>query len=299
MADQLHYALVDFRNTMLNAVAKLEFQIRDSVCTPRNFQRDEDVRSYSGENDLQKMFMEEIMRRLEALERAATMSTNHSTPPPSPEINKFAEEILKMQPSSNTKNILVSSVRSTPALAAAVAAASALPPLLDLNLNFNTDLSAVEKDDFEEGELVEPETDDEEGEVVEVIEDDEVEPETEDEEGEVIEETEAEAEVVEEAEPELKKITLSTGTYYIDEENNAYQEVDDEYVQVGMYNPKTKRVEELEAEEDVEEAEEAIEVEDFVYKGHTYQKDQENNIYLDGEHIGTWNGKRIIPLPAE
>lgn len=294
MADQLHYALVDFRNTMLNAVAKLEFQIRDSACTPNQtykhtYFNDEDTyesRSNRG-NDEQRMFMEEIVRRLEALERAAPMTTNHSTPPPSPEINRFTEEILKMQPVSNTKNVLVSSVRSTPALAAAVAAASALPPLLDLNLNlnFNTDLSAVEKDEEEDGdgEIVEPDED-----VVE--------------EGEVDEEVEEEVKNEEESEPELKKITLSTGTYYIDEENNAYQEIDDDYVQVGVYDPKSKCVEELEeAEEAVDEEadEEAIEVEDFIYKGHTYQKDQENNIYLDGEHIGTWNGKRIIPLPSE
>ena len=56
--------------------------------------------------------------------------------------------------------------------------------------------------------------------------------------------------------------------------------------------------EEQEEEEQEEEAEEeeAIEVEEFTYKGTVYQRDSENTVYLDGEEIGTWNGKKIILL---
>ena len=51
-----------------------------------------------------------------------------------------------------------------------------------------------------------------------------------------------------------------------------------------------------EEEEVVEDEEEAIEVEEFLYKGQTYQRDAENNVYLDGTQVGTWNGKKIIAL---
>ena len=47
-------------------------------------------------------------------------------------------------------------------------------------------------------------------------------------------------------------------------------------------------------DEDEEEDEEGIEVEEFEYKGITYQRDDENNVYLDGEPIGVWNGRKIV-----
>lgn len=47
---------------------------------------------------------------------------------------------------------------------------------------------------------------------------------------------------------------------------------------------------ELSEEEDDEEG---IEVEDFEYKGTTYQRDADGNVYLDGEQVGVWTGKTI------
>lgn len=285
MADHLHYALTEFRNTILNSVAKLEFQVRDY--TPSRHEEVQSTQLSNIENALK-----ELTRRLDVLEKHMYSSNQNYTPPTTPQMQEMATEILKIQPNSNTKNVLVSSVRSTPALAAAVAAASAMPPLELSSIVMDKEVDDVEVDTEEIVEVdTEEVVDDEEVEVeVEVNEDSEV--------GEVVEEEEAEKEEAEESQPELTKITIATGTYYIDDENNAYQEIDDDYVQVGIYNPKTKCVEELEEEEDEEEEEEAIEVEDFVYKGTTYQKDQENNIYLDGEHIGVWNGKRIVLLSA-
>jgi hypothetical protein len=65
--------------------------------------------------------------------------------------------------------------------------------------------------------------------------------------------------------------------------------------------------EEIDVEEDEEpdvEEEQELALEEFEYKGTTYWKDDENNVYgadEDGEvntdPIGTWNGKRILPLP--
>lgn len=68
-----------------------------------------------------------------------------------------------------------------------------------------------------------------------------------------------------------------------------------------------EQVEEEEVEEEEEEAEEEEEegeelaLEEFTYKGKTYYKDDENQVYeMDEEGgvsdpIGSWNGKRIIP----
>ena len=69
-------------------------------------------------------------------------------------------------------------------------------------------------------------------------------------------------------------------------------EVEEEEVEVEV---EEEEVEEEEVEEEGLE-EEAIEVEDFNYKGLIYQRDLDNNVYLDGEHIGTWNGKKIIAI---
>jgi hypothetical protein len=47
-------------------------------------------------------------------------------------------------------------------------------------------------------------------------------------------------------------------------------------------------------EEDVEDSsEEGIDVEEFEYKGTVYQRDSDNNVYLDGELVGLWTGKII------
>ena len=99
--------------------------------------------------------------------------------------------------------------------------------------------------------------------------------------------------------PDLMPIKIDGKHYYIDEDQTVYAETEDGYEQVGKYNTITKKLtidedsEESDTETDVEEEGE-IEVEDFVYKGKTYQRDGDNNIYLDGEQIGVWNGKRIV-----
>jgi len=51
-------------------------------------------------------------------------------------------------------------------------------------------------------------------------------------------------------------------------------------------------VEEVEEEEE-EEEEEGIDVEEFEYKGTTYARDDDGNVYLDGEIVGIWTGKSI------
>lgn len=108
--------------------------------------------------------------------------------------------------------------------------------------------------------------------------------------GEVVEEEESEVE--EESGSDLKKVIIKGVSYYMDSSNTVYQETEDGYEEVGTYNPKFDRIEVAEEEE---EEEEAIETEEFVYKGQTYQRDAEGNVYDDeGDVIGHWNGKKII-----
>jgi len=160
MADSLHNALSNFRNTMLTAVACLEFELRDSMKVPQSDMRIDTIMST----------LNEVSEAVSNLKPANSFSPESS-------------DILQITPSTNTKNIVVKN--TTPALTAAVAAFN--PPSMDL------------------------------------------------EEGSVEEETEVEEDVVE------------------------------------------------------------LDVEEFEYKGVTYQRDDQNNVYLDGEEIGIWNGKKIIP----
>jgi hypothetical protein len=296
MADTIHYSLSLFRDTILNAVSRLEFELRDAGLKNGSTPQQSNVR------------LEEIIRDLS--KRIETLESRK-------EID-LTNELLNMKATNNTKNVIVSpNIRSTPALTAAVAAASIALPEFELNHdNSDSDsccssdgdvietISAIEKDEsFEKNHNIEEvgveEQEAEVEEEEEVEEEDVVEETTEEEEHHEVIEEETEEEVEEEQE-ELKEIKIKGVKYFIDSNNTVYSETEDGYEEVGTFNPKTKTieaivVEEEEKQEDEEDdEEEAIEVEDFIYKGTTYQKDQEGNVYLDGEQIGTWNGKKII-----
>ena len=219
MADSFHYSLGKFRDTILSAVAQLEFEIRHNTQQTR-YEDTRSVSSYSKQYEMpvhpepkwdqREEQYETLARKIAFLETTMTqvLAQMHAPVPstePILEVENPVEELLNVKPSYNTRNIVVSSIKNTPALAAAVAAA--VPPSINLN---ESELSSIHAEEEEE---------------------------------EVVEEEEEE--VVEEEEEEI-----------------------------------------------------GIEVEEFEYKGKTYQRDAENNVYLDGEPIGTWNGKRIVALPA-
>jgi hypothetical protein len=172
--------------------------------------------------------------------------------------DEFASEIIKMEQPIQTRNVLVSSVRSTPALAAAVAAASLNPPTLNL-----TDAESISTADAE------PVTADDSS-----------------------------------SEEGLQSIVIQGIQYYMDSDMIVYEDNDDGYVEIGKYDSLTDsilRVEEAQTEGDVvEEEEEQPDLEQFSWKGNTYYKDAENNVYHetdDGyEQIGSWNGKKVILL---
>jgi hypothetical protein len=295
MADNLHSVLSEFRDTMLAAVARLEFSLRDQqpprystynyVGNPNatwipnsmassavNPQNDDDESSSVGSNEV----FQTLMRHLETLtSRVATLERQGpvATAPSSASVLEVNDihGILELQPPSGSRNIIVKTPAATPALAAAIAAAN--PPSLELHSNGDSatdtteDHGPIENEPAEEGEVEEEDGD----------------------------ET-----------PHLKQITYSGETYFIDIDHALYKETDEGYEEIGKWDATNKVAEfyapepaeeEEEVEEETEEAEEeAVEVEEFVYKGTTYQRDEENNVYLDGEHIGTWNGKKIVPL---
>jgi len=172
MADALHTTLSKFRDSILTAVARLEFELRDTQ--PKEDKMDIVVNTITN--------LTKVISSLEC-----KMSSESS-------------DILQIEPSQNTRNVVVS---STPALSAAVAAIS--PPEFE--------------GDVEEDDVIDVDSD-EEGDVV---------------------------------------------------------------------------TEEDEEEED-DDSEEGIEVEEFMYKGITYQRDGNGTVYLDGDEVGTWNGKKILPL---
>lgn len=270
MADNIHTTLAAFRDTVLTAIARLEFQLRDSM-TGRDLYERSTILSEIHGPDMSKheANIQELFKRIDSLERRIVEQQREPI---------LEREFMDIRPSVNTRNILVPSVRSTPALAAAVAAASAAPPEFELNSETSSE-SSEEADEVasEEEEAVAEEASVEEAAV---------------EEKNAEEEVEEEAQEEAEEEPELRPITIKKVQYYIDSENNLYSETEDGYEQVGVYDPETKTIKPIEEDETEDQG---VEVEDFEYKGKTYQRDAENNVYLDGEQVGTWNGKKIVP----
>ena len=266
MADTIHSALSLFRDTMLAAVARLEFELRDAAAATikvNDIPIKSEVQDVTVSNTIAKFekTLQDIAGRMNELEVKLTASSTPSSVQSPTLDSKVVQELMSIQLPERSRNILVPSIRSTPALAAAVAAANV--PVLTLS----------EDEVVEESEEEVEAEEEEEGDVIEVSDDDSSEP--------------------------LKKVVIKGQSYYMDDDNAVYHETEDGYEQVGTYNPKTDSVEVIMDEEEDAESEteeEAVEVEEFVFKGKTYQRDSENNVYLDGDHIGTWNGKKIVAL---
>lgn len=294
MADSLHMSIAGFRETVLTAVAKLEFQIRDTAVQSAKYSVPAMSTIATDEYDECSRFeiakltslVSQLSARIGSLEDELSKRDYRPAYVSAPTPDPMVSELLNMRSPSNTRNILVSSVRSTPALAAAVAAVT----VPNLDLAFTAGDAA---DDADEESTIE-QTGHEEDVEMEIVEEEEVveEEETAQEEDIVEEEGDVEEENSEPSGPDLKPIKIDGKPYYIDGEQNVYAETEDGYEQVGTFDSKTKKL--VVEEESSDEDEEGIVVEDFVYKGKTYQRDEEGNVYLDGEQIGTWNGKRIV-----
>lgn len=253
MADTLHNVLASFRDSILQSIARLEFQMRD-IAAAQRFTPTHSVYEVPTSNGSSDSTIQEILSRIEALEMKFSKSVQVKKEPTT-SFNGVdeVEEIITIEQPTHTRNIIVLSAFSTPALAAAVAAVNPEPVYLESESEHS---------------------------------------------GEVVEEEDSEAEE-DESDHELKKVIIKGVSYYMDSSNTVYQETEDGYEEVGTYNPKFDRIdvaEDEEVEEETEEEEEeAIETEEFVYKGQTYQRDAEGNVYDDeGDVIGHWNGKKIV-----
>ena len=120
MADSIHNSLSKFRDTMLTAVALLEFEIRDSMT--------------KNSSDLLTSISTSVLN----IEKK--LSTDEST------------EIMKIKPSIGSGNIIISKTNS-PALAMAIAALS--PPMIDLDNESEIMDDEEEEEEEEEGIEVE------------------------------------------------------------------------------------------------------------------------------------------------
>jgi hypothetical protein len=72
----------------------------------------------------------------------------------------------------------------------------------------------------------------------------------------------------------------------VDKNFVAYKETDEGYKEIGTYDTETGNL-------DIEDSDEenAIETTEFTYKGNTYYRDEDNNVYNeDGDEIGIWTG---------
>jgi hypothetical protein len=115
-----------------------------------------------------------------------------------------------------------------------------------------------------------------------------------------------------EANTKFTPLEVDGKTYWLDNDHILYKETEEGYEEIGSYDPETGEVnieesgddEECEMEEEVEEETgedveeetgEELELEEFEYKGQSYYRDEDNNVYNgDVEQIGIWNGKKIV-----
>ena len=182
MSDSLHNTLSKFRDTMLSAVANLEFEIRDII------------------KPVEDKRIDSVISTLNTITKAVSNIENKLS----------MDDILQIQPQQNSRNIVVSRT-ATPALSSIVASFN--PP--NMSIDFH-DVEVNEEKKYMEEEDVEMEEEEEEEE-----EEVEEEVEVEEEEEEVEEEVEEEEEEVEVEEFEYKGNTYqrdTEGNVYLDDE---------------------------------------------------------------------------------
>ena len=199
MSDSLHNTLSKFRDTMLSAVANLEFEIRDII------------------KPVEDKRIDSVISTLNTITKAVSNIENKLS----------MDDILQIQPQQNSRNIVVSRT-ATPALSSIVASFN--PPNMSIDFHdveVNEEKKYMEEEDVEMEEEEEEEEEEVEEEVE--VEEEEEEVEVEEEEEEVEEEVEEEEEEV-----EVEEFEYKGNTYQRDTEGNVY--LDDEVV--GLWNGK-------------------------------------------------------------
>lgn len=296
MADMIHMSLSNFRTSMLTAVACLECELRDRTMhmpstSPLNFQEDSRVMSLESSMDLlRKTIIEfnhtivEMGLRIQDMEQKIdilSISQNPCSRNPVYGSQEFHSYRYSLQTEKNEDDTT---------------------SIEDITECVVHDTENIESIDIDESA---PAGSDEIQEIDEtVVVDAEAEPDIDEDIAtpcsESVHSIPEENDVnEEEVGNEMEIITIDGIDYHVDNEHNVFtlEEGAEEYTHVGNYDPDEGTVAFLE-EEAVEVEEETME--EFVYKGKTYYRDGEQNVFVIDEEageytpIGTWNGKKII-----
>ena len=224
MADSLHNILASFRDGVLQSIARLEFQMRD-IAAAQRFTPNHSVYEVPSSDGPTDSTIQELISRIEALEtkisESATMCNVQVKEERSMSIHEV-EEILTIEQPHTTRNIIILSARSTPALAAAVAAANPHPIILDSESDHS-------------GEVVEEESEDSSNTVYQETEDGYEEVGTYNPKFDRIDVAEEEEVEEEEEAIETEEFVYKGQTYQRDAEGNVY---DDEGDVIGHWNGK-------------------------------------------------------------
>jgi hypothetical protein len=88
----------------------------------------------------------------------------------------------------------------------------------------------------------------------------------------------------------LERLEIDDDVYWLNEDNIVFKDTDNGLEEIGTYDRETGEIEVKD-----EDTDEEIETVEFTYKGVSYYRDEDNNVYNeDSEHIGTWSGTKII-----
>jgi small subunit ribosomal protein S3 len=114
--------------------------------------------------------------------------------------------------------------------------------------------------------------------------------------------------VVEEAEEEMEEVVEEAEAEEVVEEAEAEEVVEEAEAEEAEAEEAEEEMEEVDAEADADADAEEVELEEFEYKGSTYYRDTDNNVFMadeDGElvadAIGVWNPtkQRIVVKKAD
>lgn len=300
MADMIHMSLSNFRNTMLTAVACLECELRDRTMPVNN-----PVHIFP-EDSSRIIGLESSMDLL----RRTILEFNHTLVEMGLRIQDVEQKVdlLAVTPSPDTNNPIYTSQEFTSYRYQIHMKddAETLSSIEDIEETADIDEAAPAGSELihevDENIPVEAEPEPEIDEHANVPSSESVHSISEDEENADAEEG-----------SDMEVLTLDGVDYYIDNDQYVFTlDIDaGEYTQVGTYDPEegtiaflsgeTEEEADQEADQEAEEVEEDP-MEEFNYKGTTYYRDSESNVYtLDADageytHIGSWNGKKIIKV---
>jgi len=263
MFDNLHSAMTRVRSEMMGSINEmldtklsvLESRVRD--CSQDNVNNN--VNNNANNNAIENIKLE-LHRYVHSELNSVTIALMNSM--------REQLEVFKINILSQLDNIRNSLPKNEPFVCS---------PSISNNLvverKDESSIMMCEEEDVEvEAEVEEAEADTEVEEAE--VEDEEVEAEVE------------EAEVDVEEENKFRPIEHGDKTYWVDKNFVVYKETDEGYEEIGTYDTETGNL-------DIEDADEenAIETTEFTYKGKTYYRDEDNNVYNeDSEEIGIWTG---------